>query len=282
MRTSDTTYNTGIYIILNKISKHFYPGSAVNLNDRWEIHKSLLNHNKHFCNHLQNAWNKYGPDAFTFLHIEYTTLDALTPVWSEKHQCKVIVPEQFWLDKYWGTGLLYNTCPIAGSTKGLKRTPDTEETRKKKSESAKNKPPDTEETRKRKREAALNKPPVTEETKRKQREAARPPISEESRKKHAETISLTWQITYPNGTIKNIKNLKQFCRDNNLNSIMNQVAKEKENTIRDSSVLNYHHKTIFPLFSWGYKRIHIYFHFLLDKYKNPCYNSKCIYARVLE
>jgi group I intron endonuclease len=129
---STNTYNTGIYVILNKISKHFYPGSAVDLNDRWEIHKSKLNHNKHHCNHLQNAWNKYGPDAFTFLHIEYTTLDALTPVWSEKHQCKVILPEQFWLDKYWGTGLLYNTCPIAGSPKGRK---DLEKTKKKKSES---------------------------------------------------------------------------------------------------------------------------------------------------
>ena len=186
MQMSTTTYNTGIYIILNKISKHFYPGSAVNLNGRWNDHKSALNHNNHHCIHLQRAWNKYGPNAFTFLHIEYTTLDALTPVWSEKHQCKVILPEQFWLDKYWGSGLLYNTCPIAGSRKGTK---DSEETRKKKSKSLKG--------NHRSLGSKRNK---------------------EHKRKIADGKALTWQITYPSGETEIIKNLNQFCRDNNLNN----------------------------------------------------------------
>jgi hypothetical protein len=59
MQSPNTTYNTGIYVILNKISKHFYPGSAVDLKERWEIHKSRLNHNNHHCIHLQNAWNQF-------------------------------------------------------------------------------------------------------------------------------------------------------------------------------------------------------------------------------
>jgi len=126
--------NIGIYKIYNMISGYFYIGSAVNLKRRWKEHKQYLNQNTHKNIHLQNAWNKYGPDAFTFLHIEYTTLEALTPIWSEKHQCKVILPEQFWLDKYWGTGLLYNICSIASSTKGYKHS---EETKKKISESHK-------------------------------------------------------------------------------------------------------------------------------------------------
>jgi hypothetical protein len=55
------------------------------------------------------------------------------------------------------------------------------------------------------------------------------PKSEEHKKKTADTLSLTWQIIYPNGTIKIIKNLKQFCRDNNLSQgCMSLVAQGKQ------------------------------------------------------
>jgi hypothetical protein len=61
--------------------------------------------------------------------------------------------------------------------------------------------------------------PCSEETRRKKSESGKNklPPTEETRKKIAEVRSLTWQITYPNGETKIIKNLNQFCRENNLN-----------------------------------------------------------------
>jgi hypothetical protein len=110
------------------------------------------------------------------------------------------VPEQFWLDKYWGSGLLYNSCPIAGSPKGIKRKPRSEESKEKS------------------RKSALKRLPVTEEHKKHISESLiGSKLSEETKKKIADKLSFTWQITYPNGEIKIIKNLNQFCKDNNLN-----------------------------------------------------------------
>lgn len=48
-----------IYAILNTINDKVYVGSAVNLRLRWNNHRSQLNLNKHDCQHLQSAWNKY-------------------------------------------------------------------------------------------------------------------------------------------------------------------------------------------------------------------------------
>jgi group I intron endonuclease len=183
MQTPTIIYNnTGIYKIANKLNPNLYVGSAVDLKNHWTTYKRELNQNIFHNDHLQKAWNKYGPDAFEYIHLEYTTLKQLDMVWSEKHQCMLIQPEQNWIDKYWDSGLLYNTCPIAGSRKGTKNT-CSEETKKKISEGTKNKPK-----------------------------------SEEHKKKIGDSNSkITWQITFPNGEIKIIKNLRKFCRDNNLN-----------------------------------------------------------------
>jgi group I intron endonuclease len=226
MQTPTIIYNTGIYNILNTINLHFYAGSAVNLYNRWSIHKSDLNHNKHHCNHLQRAWNKYGENAFKYIHVKYTTLDALTPVWSEKHQCMVIQPEQDEIDKYWDSGILYNTCRIAGSRKGIKNS---EEARKKSSESHKGL--DNHQTgrtrtpeQNKKNSEAHKGHKDSEETKKKKSESKKGRDNhqtgriqtEEHIRKRVASISKTWQITYPNGTIKIIKNLRKFCKENNL------------------------------------------------------------------
>jgi hypothetical protein len=60
--------------------------------------------------------------------------------------------------------------------------------------------------------------PFSEEWKKNMSEAHknRPPESKETKKKIANSNSKTYQITYPNGETKIIKNLTQFCRDNNL------------------------------------------------------------------
>lgn len=58
---------SGIYKIANKINGKFYIGQTErSLDVRWSEHKCNLNGNRHGNSHLQNAWNKYGEDAFEF------------------------------------------------------------------------------------------------------------------------------------------------------------------------------------------------------------------------
>lgn len=56
----------GLYEIVNLINGLRYVGSASNLNARWRAHKSYLSRGVHDNHYLQNAWNKYGADAFRF------------------------------------------------------------------------------------------------------------------------------------------------------------------------------------------------------------------------
>lgn len=60
----------GIYIIVNIINNKCYIGSSINLYNRFSTHKRLLKNNKHFNNHLQSAWNKYGESSFVFEILE--------------------------------------------------------------------------------------------------------------------------------------------------------------------------------------------------------------------
>ena len=60
---------TGVYHIICKVTGKRYIGSTRNQHGfirRWTEHLCNLNANKHSAPHLQNAWNKYGEDAFLF------------------------------------------------------------------------------------------------------------------------------------------------------------------------------------------------------------------------
>lgn len=61
---------SGIYKIINKINGKYYVGSSKNIGHRWNEHKSELNRNYHKNSYLQNAWNKYGENAFDFIIVE--------------------------------------------------------------------------------------------------------------------------------------------------------------------------------------------------------------------
>ena len=64
---------SGIYKIINKVNGKYYVGSTTQLytsRSRWNNHKQALIRGNHRNSHLQNAWNKYGPDAFEFIIIE--------------------------------------------------------------------------------------------------------------------------------------------------------------------------------------------------------------------
>ena len=77
----------GVYKILNTVNNKPYIGSSVNIATRWGKHKSLLRYDKHENMKLQNAWNKYGEEAFVFLILEECEIDEL------------LIREQYYLDQ---------------------------------------------------------------------------------------------------------------------------------------------------------------------------------------
>lgn len=59
--------NTGVYTITHKETGKCYIGSTRrSFALRWYNHKTLLRNGKHHSRYLQNAWNKYGEEAFDF------------------------------------------------------------------------------------------------------------------------------------------------------------------------------------------------------------------------
>jgi group I intron endonuclease len=116
------TEKPGIYAIRHLESGKVYVGSASNISKRWHRHKKDLRLGVHRNKHLQAAWIKYGEEAFVFVILELTSeLDTREQFWMDYTEC--INPEKG-----------YNYCPIARSSRGVKRGPESEEQRKRKSQ----------------------------------------------------------------------------------------------------------------------------------------------------
>jgi group I intron endonuclease len=98
---------SGIYAVRNE--NRSYIGSAVDIPGRWKRHRADLRVNKHHNPHLQNAWNKYGEDAFEFVILEECSAELL------------LEREQHYLDLYSNK---YNILPVAGSHLGATRSPE--------------------------------------------------------------------------------------------------------------------------------------------------------------
>jgi group I intron endonuclease len=104
---------TGIYQIRNLVDDKRYIGSAAakgGFANRWGAHRCKLRQHNHHNRYLQNAWNKYGEDAFTFEILLYCDSD----------DC--ITFEQMAIDCYEPE---YNICRIAGSPFGRKHSDET-------------------------------------------------------------------------------------------------------------------------------------------------------------
>lgn len=97
---------SGIYKIVNKINGKYYVGSSNNIvgqNGRWNTHRTALNHNRHYNQHLQRAWNKYGKEHFDFIVVIQTPVE------------KLLIEEQKYLDiAKLEMKNVYNTSFLAG------------------------------------------------------------------------------------------------------------------------------------------------------------------------
>jgi len=210
---------SGIYRITNTINGKFYIGSAVNLRKRKTSHFSELRRNQHGNLILQHAFNKYGPDAFTFEVIELVLPMSLT------------AREQYWLDRYKPFGKRgFNIARVAGSCLGMKASPATREKlsaarRGNTNHTGKKASPETckllstiglgrkhtPEHREKVRQSRLGK-------------KASPETLEKMRLGRTNTKALI--VTAPDGTEQTIYGIRQFCKEHHLDrSNLMHVAK---------------------------------------------------------
>ncbi len=91
----------GIYSIVHIASGRCYIGSTRNLYERLRHHRLCLKKGIHHCPHLQNAWSKYGENAFRIDLLE-SCLDE--PV-------ILVAREQHWMDRF--KGKLFNSRPFS-------------------------------------------------------------------------------------------------------------------------------------------------------------------------
>lgn len=105
---------SGIYRIACISTGKVYVGSAVNLRARWKGHRKALRKNEHHSPTLQRAWNKYGEENFVFEILELVLFPEM-----------LTAREQHWLDALHPFGHEgFNIARVAGSTLGVKPTPE--------------------------------------------------------------------------------------------------------------------------------------------------------------
>ena len=112
----------GLYRILNRANSHYYVGSTVDSANRWRHHRNALRKNKHYNDHLQRAWNKYGEATFVFeITQEFSCGITLLELKTEEGKL---------LDSVVGLSECYNISkdPLA-PTRGLKISEETKQKR---------------------------------------------------------------------------------------------------------------------------------------------------------
>ena len=124
----------GVYKIVNHFDGKVYYGSAANtFQKRLKDHRNMLNNGTHDNTHLQRAYHKYGVSNFEFMIAEIVCRP--NECTDEEFDLIVLAHEQKYLDEHWDNcRRCYNICRIANNCSGRK---DSEETRKRKSESRK-------------------------------------------------------------------------------------------------------------------------------------------------
>lgn len=105
---------SAIYAITNTANGKQYVGSACHFQRRWSEHLNQLRRGAHPNKRLQNAWQKYGSEAFVFSVIEYVA-----------DKASLISREQHWMDALNVVMAGYNIAPKAGSQLGMKHSAET-------------------------------------------------------------------------------------------------------------------------------------------------------------
>jgi group I intron endonuclease len=109
---------SGIYKIQSKCKpERIYIGSAVNIYNRWSVHRCDLRKGKHSSSAFQRHVNKYGLDDLEFSIIAVCDVNELNPI------DKVVWIEQCFIWAYKHKGMnrpFFNASPTAGSQKGIK------------------------------------------------------------------------------------------------------------------------------------------------------------------
>ena len=104
---------TGVYAIFNTISHKFYIGSTSEaFLIRFRGHKNAFKVGIHHNQHMQREYDKYGFDKFKFIILEKCPPE----------EC--IIKEQCYLDTL---NPSYNMCPLARSSRGVKRSKELKE-----------------------------------------------------------------------------------------------------------------------------------------------------------
>lgn len=111
---------SGIYMIKNLINGRIYIGQSKHISERVKTHKKDLRNGYHHNEHLQNAYNKYGLDNFSFELVESCSIEDL----DER--------ERFWIEYYDSFESGYNLTSGGESNKIISG-----ESRKKNSEAVK-------------------------------------------------------------------------------------------------------------------------------------------------
>lgn len=116
-----------IYKITNKINGKIYIGSAIDMDQREHSHCSDLRCHRHHNSHLQNAFNKYGEDAFEFSSKKVDV----------ENETALRLLEERYINYCWNSGKLYNLSKKGKGGDLISYHPKNKEIRKKISEASK-------------------------------------------------------------------------------------------------------------------------------------------------
>src|ERR1022692_4716080 len=106
----------GIYRIGNNDSDRGYIGQSADMPGRLVGHRTALRGGYHHNEPLQNAWNKYGEDAFSFYFVEINDIAEMT---DEETKALLCEREIVWWEK---EPHPYNVAPPGPSMLGYKHT----------------------------------------------------------------------------------------------------------------------------------------------------------------
>lgn len=97
---------SGIYKITNKINNMFYIGSSTDCFRRFYQHINSLEKSKHINKQLQNAYNKYGKEFFTFEVVQ--EIERPKGITTKTFQSNYLFPSEYEIINQYDFNLLYN------------------------------------------------------------------------------------------------------------------------------------------------------------------------------